>query len=273
LHETLEAEKARVTRNIEFLKRIKEALEREQCDYVVMKSLDNYPDLGRDWDLFILDKKEKVLGILTQQFGGNIARPVLSERLGDKTNIIFNSLPTVRLHHQRLGVLGEEKLFPKILMKNKRLQQVEGVNFPVPCNEDRILIAADHRINRHFCIRLCDIYNTLGFINKKNLDWDYLWKTAEVRQIKPAVEFYLEYIKRVTAMVNSYQVNTVSGALPFKRMFFRFPIISIAPKSFGLKLWGLVKALDGPAALRISLALPLLFVAGVQKMIGKKTCW
>ncbi|MFH1045764.1 MAG: nucleotidyltransferase family protein [Candidatus Omnitrophota bacterium] len=270
LREMLENEKARVRRNIEFLARIKEALDREKYEYAVIKTLDGYPDLGHDLDLFILEHKEKVLEILRQQFGGSICSRVLSEILNDKTNVAVADLPKVELHYRRLGVLGEETLFPRILMKNKKLQQAEGNSFCVPCDEDRVLIAVDHRINRHFCIRLCDIYNTLTLINKKNFDWDYLWKIAEVRQIKAAARFYLDYIKRIAATVGPQQAIP---ALPFKRTFFRFPLLAIIPRSYAQKWWGFVKSFNLEAALRMSLTVPLLCLAGVQKLIGRKSSW
>ncbi|MBN3038376.1 MAG: nucleotidyltransferase family protein [Candidatus Omnitrophica bacterium] len=274
LHDVLYKERMRVKKNLQFLSEIKAILDKEKIEYLVIKSLDNYPDIGRDLDIFILSDRDKAVQALLARFKGTIARPVISEVLADKTNIEFNGLPKVEIHHQRLGVLGEDLLYPKIILRNKKLEDIDARPFFVPCDEDRVILAAEHRINRHFNLRICDVYNALRFTKQANFDWNYLWDTAKTLGLKDSVAFYLDYVKKVEeSIVKHKDLAGFNKAIAVRKSFLRFPVLGVIAKAHSKRFCRFVKSLDFRAALRVFLVIPLLLLASAQKFLGRKSSW
>src|SRR5580693_5891383 len=63
--EALGFERARIDNAISFLHQICEELAAEGCDIIVIKSLDHWPDLGSDLDLYTNAEPARVIHVMT----------------------------------------------------------------------------------------------------------------------------------------------------------------------------------------------------------------
>src|ERR1700723_707503 len=82
----LKAEKARITPAFEFLGEISTAFEVENYDVAVIKSLDHWPDLGSDLDLYTNTDPDDVIRLMQQRFQAELAPRSWGDRLAKKWN-------------------------------------------------------------------------------------------------------------------------------------------------------------------------------------------
>ena len=68
----MEKEHARIDNAVKYLHRIVNALEAGGCPTTVMKSLDHWPDLGNDLDLYSTADEQKIAEVMTKEFGAHI---------------------------------------------------------------------------------------------------------------------------------------------------------------------------------------------------------
>ena len=62
--EALRVEQARIANAISFLEEICAAFDEEKCDVTVIKSLDHWPDLGSDLDLYTNATSDNVISLM-----------------------------------------------------------------------------------------------------------------------------------------------------------------------------------------------------------------
>src|SRR5512133_2980926 len=101
-------EKARISNAITHLERITAELENAGCATTVMKSLDHWPDLGNDLDLYSTADEHKIAEVMTKHFNAHIEDRSWGDRLANKWNFAIPGLPeAVEVHAKRLGQTGE----------------------------------------------------------------------------------------------------------------------------------------------------------------------
>jgi hypothetical protein len=124
----------------------------------VIKSLDHWPDLGSDLDLFSPGKPSDILRVITEEFNAVVAPRSWGDRLANKWNFIAPGLPElVEVHVRRLGQTGEQVAIAESLRAHAIPFRLDSYTFMVPAAEDRIMISAMQRMYRHFYLRLCDV--------------------------------------------------------------------------------------------------------------------
>jgi hypothetical protein len=75
----------------------------------VIKSLDHWPDLGSDLDLYTNADPEDVSKLMVTSFDAQIAPRSWGDRLAGKWNFLIPGLPeAVEIHMGRLGQTGEQ---------------------------------------------------------------------------------------------------------------------------------------------------------------------
>src|SRR5258708_25938938 len=108
VEQQLAKERARIDHAISFLSPICEELE-EAGDVVVIKSLDHWPDLGSDIDLYTNASSADVIGIMADLFKAQLDKRSWGDRLANKFNFIVPGLPElVEVHVSRLCQTGEQ---------------------------------------------------------------------------------------------------------------------------------------------------------------------
>lgn len=279
-------ERARIENAMSFLQAICDTLEAEGCSATVIKSLDHWPDLGSDLDLYTDADSADVLRLMTQRFEAQIAPRSWGDRLARKWNFVIPGLPeAVEIHMGRLGQTGEQVGIAKSLTRRARLALVGNHTFRVPATADRLMISALQRMYRHFYFRLCDIVDTARLSEAGAIDYEELRFSAKAAGIWKGVATYLaivsDYLEhyrgksldlppfvKVAARFGGDKIN-------FSQGFLRIPILPQSAKLYGSQLTTLLLHRELKNSVRLSL-LPCLATAAAvgQKITGSdKGIW
>ncbi len=233
--EAIDREQARIVRAMSFLAAISPALERSGCPVVVMKSLDHWPDLGSDLDLYTSADPAHVIRVMTSLHARMDARS-WGDRLANKWNFIVPGLPElVEIHMGRLGQTGELDSFARTLPLRARRVSIGPATFPLPSAVDRLMICTLQRMYRHFYIRLCDIVDTVHLLETEEIDYDDLQRSARSSGIWEGVATFLTIVSDYRAGFSGKGIDlpqSVRSAarfggdqITFAKGFLRVPIL------------------------------------------------
>jgi Uncharacterised nucleotidyltransferase len=281
----IETERSRIDNALAFLTRICKVLEAEGCDVVVIKSLDHWPDLGSDLDLFTSAQPADVVRVIGRHFKAALAGRSWGDRLANKWNFIVPGLrELVELHVGRLGQTGEQVTVASSLIKRARSMQFGTRTFRVPAAEDRLIITTLQRMYRHFYLRLCDVVDTTHLLENDVIDYAYLQSAARVAGIWQGLATFLvivsDYVEHYRGHGLDLPSVVRSGAqfggdqLSF-REFLRIPILPHSLRFYASQLSRLALNGEVEGTFRLSL-LPCLATAAVvgQKITGSdKGVW
>ena len=282
----LRAERARITNALSFLEEVCAAFEGERYDVTVMKSLDHWPDLGSDLDLYTNAAPSDVISLMRMRFKAEIAPRSWGDRLASKWNFVIPGLPElVEIHIGRLGQTGEQREIASRLPERGRLVVVGNRTFRVPSISDRLMISTLQRMYRHFYFRLCDIVDSAALADAGEIDYLALRAWAESAGIWEGVATYLvvvsDYVKTYRGSglhLPSFVRDSArfGGAkVHYSRGFLRVPIIPQSASLYSSQLTELLRRRNLESTARLSL-LPWLATAAVvgQKITGSdKGIW
>jgi hypothetical protein len=239
-------EQARIDHALSFLSPICQALE-GIGDVIVIKSLDHWPDLGNDLDLYTNAKSSEVVAVMRKHFGARLDKRSWGDRLAKKWNFIVPGLPElVEVHIGRLGQTGEQVAITNSLVNRASTKQFGSHIFRVPQAENRIVISTLQRMYRHFYLRLCDIVDNALLVDTGAIDYDYLQSLAQPAGLWDGMCSYLvivsEYVRSYRgeglplppAVIRAARVG--SSEITFRKKFLRIPIFPQAA-SFYAKEW------------------------------------
>ena len=168
----IQAERARIENALSLLAEILGCLQSAGHDVVVIKSLDHWPDLGSDLDLYSNADPAAIIRLVNQHFSAQLAPRSWGDRLAHKWNFVIPGLPElVEVHVGRLGQTGEQVAISGSLVERARLACIGDRIFPVPSAPDRLMICTLQRMYRHFYARLCDIVDTTTLLETENIDY------------------------------------------------------------------------------------------------------
>jgi len=282
----LAAETARIENAMSFLQRICAAFQAEGYDITVIKSLDHWPDLGSDLDLYTSAGSTEVLQLMMRVFQAQVAPRSWGDRLARKWNFVIPGLPeAVEIHMGRLGQTGEQVGIAASLARRAGFAPFGNHMFRVPAPADRLMISTLQRMYRHFYFRLCDIVDTGALSETGTIDYEDLRFSSKVAGIWKGVASYLVI---VSDYLNHYRGKGLDlpdfvrvaarfggDELHFNRGFLRIPIMPQSAKLYGSQLTTLLLNRELQSSVRLSL-LPCLATAAVvgQKITGSdKGIW
>ncbi len=282
----LAEERARITNAIPFLHNICTAFQEEGFDIAVIKSLDHWPDLGSDLDLYTNATPEQVVPVMKRRFQAELAARSWGDRLACKWNFVIPGLrESVEIHVGRLGQTGEQITLANRLMGRARLMRIEDRAFRVTSASDRLMISTLQRMYRHFYFRLCDIVDSAALVESGAVDYQDLRYSATASGIWEGVATYLmivsDYVKqyRGTGLDLPRFVGESSRfggeEIFFRKDFLRVPIMPQSASLYGTQLTGLLRKRELHSSARLSL-LPWLATAAAvgQKITGSdKDIW
>jgi hypothetical protein len=280
------AERARIENAISFLRAICDAFEAAGYDITVIKSLDHWPDLGSDLDLYTNADPADVLRLMRQRFKAQLAPRSWGDRLAHKWNFVIAGLPeAVEIHMGRLGQTGEQVTIARSLSTRARFARIGNHFFPVPAAEDRLMISTLQRMYRHFYFRLCDIVDTVRLSESDTIDYEDLRISAKTAGIWEGVATYLaivsDYVKHYRGKALELPPFVRASAqfggdeLHFRRGFLRVPIMPESAALYAAQLATLLLNRELRSTARLSL-LPCLATAAAvgQKITGSdKGIW
>lgn len=282
----LEAERARVRNAMPHLHAICTAFEEEGHEVAVIKSLDHWPDLGSDLDLYTNASPDAVLELMKRRFHAETAARSWGDRLARKWNFMIPGLPeAVEIHVGRLGQTGEQVAIASALVRRSRLVDVDGRTFRVPAVSDRLMISTLQRMYRHFYFRLCDIIDSAGLVDAGAIDYADLRRSAEAAGIWEGVATYLvivsDYVRHYRGSALDLPRFVIDAArfggeeVFFRREFLRIPIMPNSASLYGSQLTGMLRKRELHNSARLGL-LPWLATAALvgQKITGSdKGIW
>jgi len=284
--QALAAEQGRIRNAISFLQAICAAFEEEGHDVTVIKSLDHWPDLGSDLDLYTNADAEKISELMKRRFQAEIAPRSWGDRLACKWNFMVPGLPeAVEVHMGRLGQTGEQIYLASRLAGRSRSVEIEGKAFRVPAISDRLMISTLQRMYRHFYFRLCDILDSAALVEAEVIDYADLHVSATEAGIWEGVATYLvivsDYVKKYRGEGLDLPRLVTTAArfggdqVYYAKEFLRVPIMPQSVSLYGSQLGGLLRKRELQSSARLGL-LPWLATAAVvgQKLTGSdKGIW
>jgi hypothetical protein len=260
----VEKERARIQNALTFLHHICDALEQGGCPTTVMKSLDHWPDLGNDLDLYTTADERQVTQIMTTRMGAHTEARSWGDRLANKWNFAVPGLPeSVEVHAQRLGQTGEHIAMARRFVTRRVPKTVAGMTYLVPAPEERVIVATLQRMYRHFYFRVCDIVNTTALLEEGSLDFTELKKAADMGAIWPGVATYLKIVCDYTRQYHGSSPELPGEVLAAARFggevilargkFLRIPIMPNGADLYTRQVTYTALRGDVPATLRLSL--------------------
>jgi len=268
-------ENARIQHALTFLFPICEALQ-EVGEVIVIKSLDHWPDLGNDLDLYSNAPPDDVVAVMTKHFKARPDARSWGDRLAGKWNFVVPGLPElVEVHISRLGQTGEQVEVTNSLVRRAQTASFAGQAFPVPAPEDRLIISTLQRMYRHFYFRLCDVADTARLVDANLIDYAYLQSLSQSAGLWDGLATYLA---TVSGYVREYRGEElplpalVTDAAHFgnervfyRRKFLRIPIFPQAARFYASEWRRLLLNGELQSTLRLSL-LPGLAAAAALEM-------
>jgi hypothetical protein len=238
----LAKEQERISRALSVLHMVCEELESAGCSAIVIKSLDHWPDIGSDLDLYTGGAQDQVVSILRKNLAAEVLPRSWGDRLANKWNFKLPGLSeAVEVHVGCLGQTGEHLNLARRVEIRAVRRTVGGYAFRVPAPEERVLITTLQRMYRHFYCRLCDIVDTTKLVQAQQLDYTILRAAAESSGIWPGVatllmavaEYARAYGAKLELPADVASSATKGDALQLRGDFLR---ISIVPQAVGLFL-------------------------------------
>jgi hypothetical protein len=282
----LAVERARIGTALTFLEEICRVFEYAGHDVAVIKSLDHWPDLGSDLDLYTDASSKDVSRIMVGHFGAQIASRSWGDRLARKWNFLIPGLPeAVEIHVGRLGQTGEQMTIASHLVERTRRVVIGDHAFRVPSVSDRLMISALQRMYRHFYFRLCDIVDSAELVEMGAIDWHDLRACATDAGIWEGVATSLvivsDYVRKYRGagleLPQFVRAEARFGGdeVYYAREFLRVPIMPQSARLYGMQLAGFLRNLELESGARLSL-LPWLATAALvgQRITGSdKGIW
>jgi hypothetical protein len=272
-------EQMRVENALEFLQMICNELEASGCPVTVMKSLDHYPDIGSDLDLYTTAKEGKVKEVMVGKLKAVAEARSWGDRVAQKHNFKVPGLPeSVEIHVQRLGQMGEHTALARRFVTRRVQRTVGSRTFNIPAPEERIIVATLQRMYRHFYFRICDLVNSTAIVESGELDFTELKRVAEYAGIWPGVASYLKIVSDFaekyrgrglelpTVVLRSAIVNA-ADIYP-RKDFLRVPILPKGATLYTQQVTHAAFAGDVPGTFRLGL---LPYLAGAAAISYKLT--
>jgi hypothetical protein len=272
----IKRERARIDHAVAFLHMICSELDQSGCPAIVIKSLDHWPDLGSDLDLYTDAEAPRVVEVMKSAFKAQVAERSWGDRLANKWNFVIPGLrELVEIHIGRLGQTGEQAVATRSLSGRACQKQVGQYVFPVAAPEDRIVISTLQRMYRHFYIRLCDIVDNARLLDERAVDFDYLHSLGVESGLWQGIATYLLIISEYVENYRGYGVplpRLVTDAarfgtdqVRFRRDFLRVSILPHSMKLYANELKTFLLRGDLRNGFRLSL-LPCLATAAALEM-------
>lgn len=256
-------EKNRIGRGIELMAEISKVFEAAGIDFVFFKNYQHYPDMGEDIDLFVHGQTNKADSVLISNFKASCCKRTLLHRIAGKTQYSLEGWAIeVEIHHGRMGPMGEHIVFPKSMVENRRVVEIEGVKLWVPSQEDQFIIQVLQRVYGRFYLRISELLYAVKAILMERFDWDYIIETTKSIGIFDGVRFYLNCVGLIYQNVMNKSLPLIKPELsapkaPVKMKFsdfhYRLPLQMVARTLYIKKFFLDIRAARGGAVGRTCL--------------------
>jgi Uncharacterised nucleotidyltransferase len=251
--------------------------------FIFPKAFQHYPDMGTDVDLLLPSPPTRACSVIVAGLGVAPARRGFQNRVaGTITYKVGEKSLPLDVHYGRLGILGEERLYPRVILENARRVRVEGVEFLVPSAEDQLLLQGMQKAYGRRRLRLSDLVYAMTAVRQEDLDWDYLLRGAHRLGVFGGLSCYLSYAEQVHGEVCGGGLLRLElrravlqgdwGRVEFRDGYYRFPSLVVAGRLYARKFVAAVADGNWESAGRLCL-LPLVGLAWALGRLRKRLCW
>src|SRR5512146_2044423 len=272
------AERERIRSALPTLESVWRELDAAGAPVVVMKSLDHWPDLGNDLDLYTTGDEQTVIRVMVDRFAARVEPQSWGDRLACKWNFSMPGLrEAVEVHVNRLGQTGEHVAMARRFVARRIPLELNSYGFLVPAPEERIIVATLQRMYRHFYFRICDMVNTASLVESGALDYRELATASAIGGIWPGVATFLRVVSDYVRQYRGAAIPLppeVTAAARFggDKIFAggKFLRVPKMPEGAGLYLRQVARTIargDWRATLRLTLLPPLASAAAVSYAI------
>jgi hypothetical protein len=273
----LSQEQTKISDSLKFLADICQKLENAGIQITVMKSLDHWPDIGNDLDLYTPGNQQEVSRTLLQFFEAQIKQRTWGDRLARKCNFSVQGLrKSVEVHHGCLGQTGEHISLANRFYTRRVSHQIADYTFMVPAPEERIIAATLQRMYRHLYIRACDIVNTHSILESGDLDFAELRYAADLGGIWPGVATYLrivtEFVRKFRGIAYNLNQQILASSqfgiddIFVRGIWLRVPVRH-AIRLYSKQICNMATRRDLHGVLRLSLLPPLASAARLSYLL------
>ena len=277
LEEQLRSEQERVHGGMEVIREVSQWCEDKGIPFVVMKTLDQYPDQGHDIDIFIDEGLPELDTIFQKQMGGEVLKRSLCDRLAQKVNYKLPNGFVLELHCTRLGQVGEHRRLGVEILRQRRAVSVAGVQTFAPPPEGQLLFAVLQRIYRHFNFRICDVVNMTRIATEGGLRLSVLEKLSQPAGIYPGTMMSLVWLQRLVASMGFTELANKFPELPrvpahdldltFTHNFFRFSLGQVVPTVYAREVLTYLRQLSMASVGRLVALVPIIAIVGLNTRV------
>jgi hypothetical protein len=188
IEELVQTERRQIEHALAALSKVVRALELTGRSPIVIKTLDHWPDIGSDLDLFTAASEGDTVRTMQSQLQAELQPQSWGDRLAHKWNFRIPGLPRlVEIHVGCLGQTGEQDALPASLQETSVMRDAGAFRFRVPAPEEQVALATLQRVYRHFYIRLSDLLNITALVRTARLDFTRLRTSSQRWSIWPGV--------------------------------------------------------------------------------------
>ena len=231
-------ERARVHSTLELVRHVSQTCEAHGVEFVFPKLFQDYPDMGDDVDLLVLDRSSRVDRWIVAGLETSAARRDLGEWMAGTVTYAIRDCPSpLDVQHGRLGVVGEHNAFPEVLMQNQRRIIVDVAEFFAPPPEQQLVLQGLQRVAGRRRIALCDVVFTITAICRDPLDWDWIIGLARQHGVFLGLSCYLSYVDQIYGEVFGHELLPAAvrralvlagwGRVEFRQGGYRFPLFRV----------------------------------------------
>ena len=268
--------RARNQRKLGLIARIGKQCVEARVESIFPKVLQSYPDMPGDIDLYIAPRSLDADGHILEGLQAVPLKRKLRNRIDATANYRLPGCDTVlEIHHGRVGMLGEHKLYIGQLIENSQYVVAEGKKFLIPSPEDQLILQALQRVVQRSYLRLSDVISTINILRENRLDWNYILKTVNSLNSFYGLSCYLSFVDQIyretfglSVLPHDLATSLISrtGRIEFKRGFYRFSRLTVGGRGYVDKFCSAVLAENWNVATRLSL-LPVVALTTVVRKL------
>lgn len=239
----VEQERQRVRINVEHICQIGKVCAEHGIEFIFAKAFQYYPDMGCDLDLFILSRSTKPDALIVKTLQASRKKRSLCNRIAGTVNYrLEGSQSLLEIHHARIGRLGEEGSYLKLVIQNGRHIHINGAQLLAPSSEDQLILQVAQKVFGRLYIRLSEIVHAISLLRQSAMDWDYVIGTTRRLGIFHGLCCYLSYIEQIhqelfgSSLLHSELRKVLIlngwGQIEFRAGFYRLPGAQVAAKLY-----------------------------------------
>lgn len=189
-----------------------------EIEYVLLKFIDSWPDLGRDTDYLVGKQFKHANNLIKSSFSVKAIPLSLSDRLTKSKSSFFLGEVELELYG-KITQLGEDYFQSNKIIERAARVAVDSLRIPVPSSEDRLLITCVHSLYRHRRIKYSEILVAVKTICSNKIDWEYVFQSASKIGILPGLLFFLLTAKKLLNQFTWQPENTQFEQLSWTKSF------------------------------------------------------